>query len=44
MAKVIASSSHEYIKFPSLDEQNVIAAHFAEDFGFPGCVGVAGMH
>ena len=43
VAKVIASTTHEYIKFPDLDEQNLIAAHFAEEFGFPGCVGVAGM-
>ena len=43
MSKIIAGSTHEYIKFPDLDEQNLIAAHFAEEFGFPGCVGVAGM-
>ena len=43
VAQVIASSTKEYIKFPTIEEQNVTAAHFAEHFKFPGVIGVAGM-
>ena len=41
-AKVIASYSSQYIKFPDESEKEVIANFFHENFDFPGCCGIFG--
>ena len=42
VAKDIASFSSTYIKFPDLEEQEIIANYFAENFNFPGVIGIIG--
>ena len=42
VAKDIASFSSTYIKFPDLEEQEVIANYFAENYNFPGVIGILG--
>ena len=42
VAKDIASFSSTYIKFPDLKEQEIIANYFAENFNFPGVIGIIG--
>ena len=42
VSKDIASFSSTYIKFPDLEEQEIIANYFAENFNFPGVIGIIG--
>ena len=41
-AKIIASYSSQYIKFPDEEEKEIIANFFHENFHFPGCCGIFG--
>ena len=40
VAMDIASYSHTYIAYPTVEEQNITAARILEKYGFPGCPSV----